>query len=159
MSDLSSSACALLLLIVANSAAWLTGRIFGDRFAAPLDGGLVLPDGSRLLGSHKTWRGLISGALAAAIVAPFCGYPVQLGLAFGTLSLVGDAMSSALKRRLRVRPGAQAPLLDQAIEALLPLIVLRTSLELDWSQVAIVAGVFTVLDIAATAIRRAGDAS
>jgi len=69
------------------------------------------------------------------------------------LSLTGDAASSALKRRLRLAPGAQAPIVDQALEALLPLIVLRVPLDLAWIDVALVAGAFTVLDIAATAIQ------
>ena len=153
MSEAPPSLCALLLLVAANSAAWLAGRALGAHLAAPLDGGLKLRDGTRLLGSHKTWRGLFVGALAAALVAPICGYSTALGLAFGALSLTGDAASSALKRRLRLAPGAQAPLVDQALEALLPLIVLRGPLGLAWADVALVASAFTVLDIAATAIR------
>jgi CDP-2,3-bis-(O-geranylgeranyl)-sn-glycerol synthase len=153
MSDLPASFCALLLLMAANSAAWLTGRLLGAHLAAPLDAGLMLPDGTRLLGSHKTWRGLVVGALAAALVAPLCGHPAALGLAFGALSLTGDAASSALKRRMHLAPGAQAPLLDQALEALLPLAVLRLPLALSWMDVVLVAGGFIVLDVAATAIR------
>jgi CDP-2,3-bis-(O-geranylgeranyl)-sn-glycerol synthase len=153
MFDLPASACVLLLVVVANSAAWLAGRVFGLRFAAPLDGGFKLSDGTRLLGSHKTWRGLVAGALGAAIAAPLCGYSAVLGLAFGTLALVGDAGSSALKRRLRLAPGAQAPLIDQVLEALLPLMVLRSPLGLGWADVALVTAVFTVFDVAATAVR------
>jgi CDP-2,3-bis-(O-geranylgeranyl)-sn-glycerol synthase len=113
MSDLPTFLCALVLLVAANSAAWLAGRTLGVHLAAPLDGGLKLRDGTRLLGSHKTWRGFVVGALAAALVAPICGHSIALGLAFGALSLTGDAASSALKRRLRLAPGAQAPLIDQ----------------------------------------------
>ena len=36
---------ALLLLCTANTAAWAAGRIFGKRWAAPLDFGMVLKDG------------------------------------------------------------------------------------------------------------------
>jgi CDP-2,3-bis-(O-geranylgeranyl)-sn-glycerol synthase len=153
MSELPPYLSALLLLMTANSAPWLAGRLLGERLAAPIDGGLTLRDGTRLLGSHKTWRGLVVGALAAALVAKVCGYSTMLGLAFGALSLTGDAVSSALKRRLHLAPGAQAPLIDQVLEALLPLLVLRTSLGLTWTDVALVAGAFTALDIAATAIR------
>jgi CDP-2,3-bis-(O-geranylgeranyl)-sn-glycerol synthase len=148
-----TASCALLLLVAANSAAWLSGWVLGSRFAAPLDGGLVLADGTRLLGSHKTWRGLVAGALGAAVVAPLCAYPATLGFEFGALSLVGDAMSSALKRRLRLAPGAQAPLLDQVLEALLPLVVLRSPLDLGWTDVALVSALFTTLDVVATAVR------
>jgi CDP-2,3-bis-(O-geranylgeranyl)-sn-glycerol synthase len=153
MSDLPASLCALMLLVAANSAAWLAGCALGSRFAAPLDCGIMLPDGTRLLGSHKTWRGLIVGALAAALVAPLCGHPAALGFAFGALSLTGDAASSALKRRMRLAPGAQVPLIDQIPEALLPVLALRVPLGLGWPDVALAAGTFTALDVAATAIR------
>jgi hypothetical protein len=153
MLDLRAFLCALALLVAANSAAWLAGRVLGTHLAAPLDGGLKLRDGSRLFGSHKTWRGLVAGALASALIAPLCGHSTALGLAFGALSLTGDAASSALKRRIHLAPGAPSPVLDQALEALLPLMALRLPLGLTWMEVALVAGAFTVLDVVATAIR------
>ena len=115
---------ALLWVIVANTSPWAAGRLFGACGATPLDLGVRLRDGARLLGAHKTWRGLVAGALGCAITARLCGYPYALGAAFGVLSLAADAATSFAKRRMRTAPGAELPLLDQLPEALLPLIVL-----------------------------------
>ena len=61
------------LVVIANTAAWAAARIFGSRWDTPLDGGTLLPDGTRLLGSHKTWRGLIAAGVACECgPAPRC---------------------------------------------------------------------------------------
>ena len=144
---------ALLLLVLANSLPWLIGRI-GQRYAMALDFGLVLPDGRRMLGSHKTWRGVVSAACGCALAAPLLGLHGWTGAAFAAVSLCGDALSSLCKRRLAVAPGTAVLLLDQLPEALLPLIALRASLGLDPAAIAAVATTFTLLDVLASAIRR-----
>jgi len=147
-------ACALLLLIVGNSMPWLLGRLLGEHLRLPLDFGFTLPDGRALFGAHKTWRGLLGGLFGGALTAELCGLHWQLGLGFAALSLAGDALSSALKRRLAIRPGREVLGLDQLPEALLPLALLRAGLGLDWAQVAATAAIFLVLDIAAAGFRR-----
>jgi hypothetical protein len=146
-SDLVSAARALILLIAANSAPWMLGRVLGEQWNAPLDFGLTLGDGRRLLGSHKTWRGLVGGSLLCATAAALCGLDWRLGAGFGALSLLGDSLSSALKRRLNFAPGREVPVVDQLPEALLPLMVFQGSLGLD--GVGIIAGtaVFALLDV------------
>lgn len=144
---------ALLLLCVANTAAWAAGRIFGRRWAAPLDFGLVLKDGQRLFGSHKTWRGLIAGAAAAGFLAAALGQSLLLGAAFGATSMVGDALSSTIKRRLRRAPGSEVPLLDQVPEAMLPLAVFGPALGLEFPATVVVTIAFTLLDVAVTGFR------
>lgn len=148
------AARALLLLILANSLPWLLGRVLKGRWAAPLDLGLMLPDGRRLLGGHKTWRGAAAAACGCTIAAWLSGLHWWTGTAFAALSLLGDALSSLCKRRLAVAPGREVVLLDQLPEALLPLIALRASLALDPAAIAAVAGTFTLLDVLATAIRQ-----
>jgi hypothetical protein len=71
------------------------------------------------------------------------------------LSLFADAVSSLCKRRLGLAPGTNVLLLDQLPEALLPLIALRSSLGLGWTAIAILATVFTLLDVLAGALLRA----
>ena len=144
---------AVVLVAVANLAPWVAGVLLGDRWAGPLDFGRTLNDGSRLLGSHKSWRGLLTGAVACALVAPLMGYPLLLGLRFGVLSLVGDAASSFVKRRLHRAPGTEIAGLDQLPEALLPLLTLRRSLSLSLLQVLSAAAAFTVLHLALQAVR------
>ena len=124
------SPTALVLLIVANSAPVVAGWLTGPRTAWPLDLGLRLADGERLLGAHKTWRGMVAATAAAMLVAILAGVPAAVGAAFGALAMAGDAISSFLKRRLRLRPGQWVPLLDQLPEALLPMWVLADELGL-----------------------------
>jgi len=148
--DLLAAGLALLLLCAANIAAWAAGRLCGDRWAAPLDFGIVLGDGERLFGSHKTWRGLLAGTVADAILAAVIGKGFLLGAGFGAASLLGDALSSAVKRRLRTQPGTEVPGLDQVPEALLPLAIFAPALDLGMGMIAAITVVFMLLDIAAT---------
>jgi CDP-2,3-bis-(O-geranylgeranyl)-sn-glycerol synthase len=146
---------ALLLLMVSHVTPWAVARVAGDRLAAPLDLGRRAPDGERLFGDHKTWRGLLSGSLACAVVAQVTGFGALRGCGFGALALAGDALSSLLKRRLHRPPGAEVPGLDQLPEALLPLVAYRSALGLSVPQVVAVALGFLLLDIAVTRIRHA----
>ncbi len=158
MLHLADAARALLLLILANSLPWIAGRLLGPRWGVPLDLGVTLADGRRLLGSHKTWRGVAAGVVGCALAAAVAGLHGWTGAAFALLSMLGDACSSFCKRRLRMAPGLDVPLLDQLPEALLPLLVLRTSLALDSTSIVAVAGAFTLLDMLASGVRRRGAA-
>ncbi|MDH5255332.1 MAG: CDP-archaeol synthase [Gammaproteobacteria bacterium] len=143
----------MLLLCMANTAAWAAGRVLGDRWAAPIDFGVVLKDGQRLFGSHKTWRGLIAAAAATGLLAAALGPGFLLGAAFGATSMVGDALSSTIKRRLRREPGTEVALLDQVPEAMLPLAVFGPALGLGFLAMVGVTLAFTLLDIAVTGFR------
>lgn len=150
---MAAAGVALLLLCAANTAAWATGRLLGSRWAAPLDFGVVLKDGQRLFGSHKTWRGLLAGAGASALLAAALGPGFLAGAAFGALSMAGDALSSTIKRRRRREPGSEVPLLDQVPEAMLPLAVMGPALGLGFLAMVGVTFAFTLLDVAATGFR------
>ena len=90
----------------------------------PVDFNLKWFDGKRLLGDHKTWRGVISGTLVSiGIVAiqkwlmrfetfegiswfPYDEYSVWLvGFLIGFGALFGDIVKSFFKRRVGVPPG------------------------------------------------------
>jgi CDP-2,3-bis-(O-geranylgeranyl)-sn-glycerol synthase len=131
----------------------VAGRLLGPRWSLPLDLGLTL-GGQRLLGSHKTWGGLVSALFAAGIVAALAGWSFLAGAGFGAASLAGDALSSAIKRRLRLSPGAEVPGLDQLPEALLPLLLYAPALGLDATSMIAVALAFTALDLAVTRVRQ-----
>ena len=122
---------------------------------APVDGGAILADRERIFGDHKTWGGLIAGAIACGAVALLLQRTFLLGFAFGVLSLAGDCGSSFVKRRLRLRPGMDVPLLDQLPEALIPLLVLARPLGLRPDQCVIVVLLFSLLDFSASRLRRA----
>lgn len=140
----------ILMLMAANSGAWLAGRFRSARPPRPLDGGLIAWDGERLLGSHKSWRGVSAGVLASCLAGGLCGVRWWVAAAFGAASLAGDAISSGIKRRLRRAPGADVPLLDQLPEALLPMVLLWARLAITWLEAAGVIGVFVALDLLCT---------
>jgi len=144
---------ALFLLLAANAAPWMLGRLLGARFAWPLDFGVMLADGRRLLGEHKTWRGFAAGCLACASVAWLFGLGAVVGLSFGALALLGDAGSSFLKRRLGRAAGEDLPVVDQLPEALLPLAVLAAPLQLGGREVVLVAMAFVAIDLLALRVR------
>jgi len=144
---------ALLLVLAANLAPWAAGRVLRERWAEPLDGGLTCWDGRRLLGDHKTWRGVLAGELACALAARLFGYPFATGLEFAALGLTADAASSFVKRRLQLAPGTDVALLDQLPEALLPLTVLSGTLGISLFEAVGIAVVFLCLNLLAAPIR------
>jgi len=140
---------ALALLIVANSTPVVLSRMLGGHFAGPIDGGLRLPDGTEVLGAHKTWRGMAGGAIAAGALGTLLGWGFITSAGFGALALVGDLLSSFLKRRFGCGAGRSMPLLDQLPEALLPMLVLRGRIGLTTASIVGTAAVFTALALAA----------
>ena len=144
---------ALLLLVTAHVTPWAVGRWLGGMVATPLDGGVRLSDGERLLGGHKTWRGLVVAVLSCALLGAVLRVGWQTGSLFGALAMLGDALSSFCKRRLHVAPGVEIVGLDQLGEALLPLMILKNTLHIDVVDAFCIAAVFLILDIATTRFR------
>jgi len=106
---------------LANPSAVLSGH------GTPVDFGREM-GGKRILGDGKTWYGLIGGTLAGGFIGVIqmllagpTGLPtfgtskaaimIPFILAFG--SLTGDMLGSFIKRRMNVKRGAKAPVLDQ----------------------------------------------
>ena len=90
--------------------------IFGG--GRPIDLGKTLPDGQRILGDNKTFRGFISGIVVGTLVGLVCSYifsinlmPIAVPASLG--ALLGDMAAAFLKRRLRIRPGGALPGVDQ----------------------------------------------
>jgi hypothetical protein len=144
---------ALALLIAANAIPVIVAKLTRNRGAFPLDFGHVMRDGERLFGSHKTWRGLLSGTLGCALLAEWLDMPVWLGAAFGALSLLADAWSSFAKRRLRLKSGTDVLGLDQLGEALLPLLVFAQPLSLGTWEIVAITLVFVLLDTVTAPLR------
>ncbi|MDB5596146.1 MAG: hypothetical protein JWM36_3107 [Hyphomicrobiales bacterium] len=67
----------LILISAANDAPLIAKGFFGDRYTRPIDGGLVLSEGNRPLGSSKAWRGLLAAILSSACAAVLIGLPVR----------------------------------------------------------------------------------
>jgi CDP-2,3-bis-(O-geranylgeranyl)-sn-glycerol synthase len=78
----------------------------------PLDGGEKWLDGKPFLGSHKTFRGCVVGIAAGLLIGTLQGN-LYAGLAQGFGAIIGDLLSSFLKRRWDLAPGDGFPILDQ----------------------------------------------
>lgn len=111
---------------IANAAPIFVAKMPGLRaWSAPIDGGRMYK-GQRVLGAHKTWRGLVVGMIMAAIVLWLQQLGVQhntwladwtsqvdyaslttliVGPLFGLGALGGDAIESFFKRQRKVPPG------------------------------------------------------
>ncbi|RMF18652.1 MAG: CDP-archaeol synthase [Gammaproteobacteria bacterium] len=134
-----------LYLVVINGAPLLARRLCGPHFGWPLDAHCVMPDGQRLLGESKTWRGLLAGILAGMLGGPLVGLTWTQGGLFGLVSLLGDALTSFLKRRFGWPPHHQAPVLDQSLEVLLPLWLYHETLNVNaWHMMTILAAFFLI---------------
>jgi len=91
---------------VANT---LPGIFGGD---LPVDLYTNFRDGRRLLGDGVTVRGFLVGVSGGLAVGAMMG-ELKVGFFMSLGALLGDALGSFLKRRLRFKRGAPAPLLDQ----------------------------------------------
>jgi len=134
----------LLLLLAANGSPVLAKRLLGGRWNRPLDGGARFLDGRPLLGASKTWRGLVVAVPVTALLGLLLGHALWLGAAFALLSLLGDLLTSFVKRRLGVRTSGRVRGLDQIPEALLPLLALQGALAIAWLDMVVVVALFTV---------------
>jgi CDP-2,3-bis-(O-geranylgeranyl)-sn-glycerol synthase len=80
--------------------------------------GKRLPDGERILGNNKTFRGFVSGIIVGTVAGIVCSYvfsknlvPVAFAASLG--ALLGDMAGALLKRRLKIKPGGSLPVVDQ----------------------------------------------
>jgi CDP-2,3-bis-(O-geranylgeranyl)-sn-glycerol synthase len=144
---------ALALLVAANAVPLIVGKLARHRGVLPLDFGYVMRDGERLFGSHKTWRGLISGTIACSLVGAYLGLNFLIGAGFGLVSLLADAASSAVKRRLGFKPGTERVGLDHAGESILPLLLFAGPLSIGLTGILLVTISFVLLDVATASLR------
>ncbi len=138
ISVLTLSAYAIYFMLPAYLAN-VSALAFGG--GTPVDFKRNFSDGRRLLGDGVTWRGTIIGIIIGTVIAIIQGLifmyygdifiilpgwvtitgliPVNmlewifLGLALGVGALVGDAVGSFIKRRIKIGRGKPAPFLDQ----------------------------------------------
>lgn len=131
-----------------------------NRLDIPMDCGLTF-GGKRLLGDHKTWRGLVAGLILSVITVYLQAYGyahvawirnismsvnyqqlplLSLGLLLGFGALGGDAAKSFFKRRRNIPAGEswipfdQADLIIGAIIVTVPIITLNLAVYI-WATV------------------------
>lgn len=135
---------ALCLLTLANGTPVIVKKLLGRRLTFPLDAGVNLPDGRPLFGSSKTIRGVVSSMAVTAVLAPLFGSSMWVGGLVAAFAMIGDLLSSFVKRRLGYPPSTRATGLDQIPESLLPLLVCQKELSLTLADVGIAVGLFFV---------------
>ncbi|BAR57913.1 hypothetical protein NK6_4747 [Bradyrhizobium diazoefficiens] len=112
----------------------------------------MLFDGRPLFGSSKTIRGIIVSIVATAIGAVFLGLDPERGALVAVVAMVGDLLSSFLKRRLNFPPSSQAIGLDQVPESLFPLLACRDMLSLSYVDIVVAVWLFFVGELATSRI-------
>jgi uncharacterized protein len=129
-------------LLWANFLPPLANLILGNRSDYPLDGGKTWLDGRWIFGPHKTVRGVVASVLGGAAASPVFGLPWRVAGTAALFAMSGDLLTSFIKRRLDHPSGDPIPVLDQALEALLPTLYLGYSLSLSWWQGWLVVSLF-----------------
>jgi CDP-diglyceride synthetase len=140
----------LVLLALANGTPVVAKKILGGRFAHPLDGNAAFFDGRPLFGRSKTIRGVVLAVLTATLGAPLVGLEWPIGVAVGGLAMVGDLVSSFVKRRLGLPSSSRASGLDQVPEALFPLLGCRDLLSLTIADIGTGVALFFIGDVVAS---------
>ena len=134
----------LVLLTLANGTPIVAKKIFGSRFALPLDAGIIFFDGRPVFGASKTMRGIVVSILITSAIAPFIGLDLTIGAIVASSAMAGDLFSSFVKRRLNFPPSSQALGLDQVPESLFPMLACRDALSLTIADIALGVGIFFI---------------
>jgi CDP-diglyceride synthetase len=134
----------LVLLTFANGTPIVAKKIFGSRFALPLDAGIIFFDGRPVFGASKTMRGIVVSILITSAIAPFIGLDLTIGAIVASSAMAGDLFSSFVKRRLNFPPSSQALGLDQVPESLFPMLACRDALSLTIADIALGVGIFFI---------------
>jgi len=123
-------------ILLVNFLPFITGVILEERCNRPIDGNLRWFDGRPLLGAHKTIRGLLAGVLGGLVISLPLQLPWLIGGGAALLAMIGDLITSFIKRRLRYASGKAVPVLDQFLESLLPILFFHHFLQLSLWQLA-----------------------
>lgn len=138
----------LVVLQLAGFIAWanllppLASLIFRDRFSRPLDGGMAWFDGRPLFGPHKTIRGILASILGGAAASPLLGVSWWAAGLAALLAMLGDLLSSFIKRRFSLHSGRNVVIVDQIFEALFPACFLTFHMDLALWQLLAALGCF-----------------
>ncbi|WP_455207662.1 CDP-archaeol synthase [Kaarinaea lacus] len=138
---------ALLLIVIANGAPILSRFILGDRLMFPVDFFANFFDGRRLFGNSKTWIGLASIPVFSVAAAWSLGLAMEVGVMVGIGVMAGDLLSSFIKRRLGMQESSMALGIDQIPESLLPLLLLRKTMDFEAFEIVIAVGSFIIIEL------------
>ena len=137
----------LFLIIVANGSPIIGRCLMNGHWGRPIDGGAVFSDGRRILGTSKTYRGIVCSLVGTLLAGALVGLSWQISLIVSMLAMVGDCFSSFVKRRLGYPSGAKAFGLDQIPESLLPMLGLWNMLNVSALGVVSTVVIFVVAEL------------
>jgi CDP-2,3-bis-(O-geranylgeranyl)-sn-glycerol synthase len=137
----------LFLIIVANGSPIIGRWLLNGYWERPIDGGAVFSDGRPILGTSKTYRGLACSLVGTLLVGALVGLSWKISLIVSALAMVGDCLSSFVKRRLGYLSGAKAFGLDQIPESLLPMLGLLNMLDVSALGVGLTVVMFVVVEL------------
>ena len=127
----------IILLFAVNAAPPVIAFLLEDRWNRPIDWNRTFLDGKPLLGRHKTIRGIIGSIAAGILLGWFLGLPLIVGFCIGFFSILGDLLTSFVKRRFELASGTVVPLLDQLFEGLFPLLFVKYYFLSDWALIIV----------------------
>lgn len=136
----------LILLVSANGAPILAGKLLRGCCKWPVDGGLKLGDGYPLFGHAKTWRGLLASVCLTSVIARLLGLPASLGAFFALCSMAGDLSASFCKRRVGKTESSRARGFDTVPESLLPVLLLKGTLSLSNLDIVLIIVAFFLME-------------
>ena len=137
----------LLLIIIANGARILIRVLLNDEFSLAVDFGCKLSDNKRIFGFSKTWRGIFAALVVTSVAAWLLGYSLGMGLLVAVYAILGDLLSSFIKRRLAMAPSSAAPLLDQMPESFFPAFMMMQIFNLEISSVILLVFIFIMMQL------------
>ena len=115
----------------------------------PVDFGKNFPDGKRVFGKNKTFRGFFFGwaigilvGLVEGMVFGFASYSVLFSIITPLGALLGDLTGAFLKRRLNIAPGGLLPVVDQ-VDFVVGALVFALPLAIVYWQLAVAVIIIT----------------
>src|SRR6056300_1363095 len=97
----------LFLIIVANGSPIIGRWMMSGYWEMPIDGGALFIDGRPILGTSKTFRGLVCSLIGTTLAGALVGLSLKISLIVSALAMVGDCLSSFVKRRFGYPSGAK----------------------------------------------------
>ncbi len=137
----------LLLLLTANGIPVLARDLFGSKFSKPIDCGVTAYDNRPLFGYSKTWRGLLTSVFFTGLIAPLFNISLSVGVLFAVFVMLGDLISSFIKRRLGFVESSRYRIIDVIPESALPILVLQYQLELTMLESIVCIIFFFILEV------------
>jgi uncharacterized protein len=114
-----------ILLWAINVTPLLLRHSIGTRYSKPIDRGKCFWDGQRIFGDNKTGRGIFAGIVVGGLFAKIIGFTFSIGVCAGYLDMLGDLITSFIKRRIHKPSGTTMPGFDQVFEGLLPVVMFK----------------------------------